>query len=211
MSQTIVAITPFPRYFNITWMLGSFCNYDCMYCPAEWHDSTSKPHNLDTMQHSWNNIYLAAETKKLPIKVNFTGGEVTANKNFLPLVEWIRSNFHLVKMVCITTNGSASLAYYEKLSDQVESITFSLHSEFVDEATFFTKAVALNNKMPRPKKSFHVNIMDECWNQHRIPKYINTLKNYNIEYSISEINMNKRVREFPILQGKYNIDQISKP
>ena len=55
-----------------------------MYCPPDLHDSTSRPHDLATMQQVWQNIYNKSKHKNLPYKIVFTGGEVTANKNFLP-------------------------------------------------------------------------------------------------------------------------------
>jgi MoaA/NifB/PqqE/SkfB family radical SAM enzyme len=129
----IIKIEPIPKYYSITWMLGAFCNYDCMYCPRELHDATSRPHDLDTMQTVWRNIYEKTKHLGLKYKVSFTGGEVTANKNFLSLVEWLRNTYDDIAMIVITTNGSASANYYSNLAKVVESISFSTHSEFMNE------------------------------------------------------------------------------
>jgi MoaA/NifB/PqqE/SkfB family radical SAM enzyme len=91
----IIKIEPVPKYYSISWMLGSLCNYDCMYCPAELHDMTSRPHDLETMQHVWKNLYEKTKDKNLPYKISFTGGEVTANKNFLPLIDFLSFLFNL--------------------------------------------------------------------------------------------------------------------
>ena len=140
MNDPIIRVTPVPDYFNITWMLGSRCNYDCMYCPTELHDMTSRPHDLKTMQQVWKNLYEKTKDKNLLYKISFTGGEVTANKNFLPLIEWLRATYQNISMILITTNGSASLRYYTKLAKSIESISFSTHSEFMNEQDFFDKA-----------------------------------------------------------------------
>jgi len=201
----IISVIPTQSLFSITWMLGSRCNYDCMYCPTELHDNVSTPHDLKTMKTVWQNIYQQAISRKLPFKISFTGGEVTANKNFLPLVQWLRESYKDVRQIIITTNGSASLNYYLKLSDLVHGITFSTHSEHMDEQEFFNKSLALNKKMIRPEKSFHVNIMNEYWNQDRIELYKKWLMDHDISYSVNVINYHSKTREYPIMKGKSNL------
>ena len=200
----IVEVRPVPEYYSIGWMLGTRCNYDCMYCPEELHDTTSRPHSLETMQQVWQNIYNKTKDKNLPYKIGFTGGEVTANKNFLPLVKWLRETFNDINMIMFTTNGSASKNYYLKVANYVESITFSTHSEFMDEQAFFSKVEAVNQVMARPVKSFHVNIMDEYWNRERIAMYQNWLNYRNISYSVNSINYSHQTREIIFNKGKQN-------
>ena len=194
----IIKIEPIPKYYSITWMLGAFCNYDCMYCPPELHDTTSRPHDLDTMKTVWRNIYQKISGHNLPYKISFSGGEVTANKNFLPLVEWLRSNYNDIGMIVVTTNGSASISYYLKLAACVEAISFSTHSEFIEEDKFFSSAIALNAAMIRPKKSFHVNIMDEFWNQEGIVRYKHILETNNISYSVNKVEYKYQTRTYPL-------------
>ena len=188
MSNKIIKIEPAFEYYSINWVLGSFCNYSCSYCPDELHDTTSKPHDLETLKTAWTNIYNKTKHLKLKYKIGFSGGEVTANKSFLPFVRWLRKEFaNDIYMVLLTTNGSASLNYYTRLAKDVEAISFSTHSEFMDEEKFFEKAIALNPLMVRPDKSFHVNIMDESWNQEPIQRYKQLLDAHNISYSVNRI------------------------
>ena len=187
MSNKIIKIEPIPKYYSITWMLGSFCNYSCSYCPDEFHDSTSKPHDLATLKTAWNNIYTKTQHLGLAYKISFTGGEVTANKSFLPFLTWLRAEFNDIAMILITTNGSASANYYTKLANIVNAISFSTHSEFMNEDEFFNKAIKLNQQLVRPKKSFHVNIMDESWNQESIKRYKVILETNNISHSVNKI------------------------
>lgn len=205
-AERIVAVRPIPEYFSLTWMLGSRCNYDCMYCPTELHDATSRPHDLETMQQAWRNIYAKTQHKNLLYKISFTGGEVTANRNFLPLVQWLRNNYSDIDMILITTNGSASRRYYEELSQHVESISFSTHSEFMDEQRFFNTVKGINQLMARPKKSVHVNIMDEYWNQERIAIYKTWLDLNGISYSVNSVNYEHAVRTTILKQGKQNLE-----
>jgi MoaA/NifB/PqqE/SkfB family radical SAM enzyme len=204
----IIKIDPIPKYFSVQWMLGSFCNYDCMYCPAEYHDVTSSPHDLQTLQKAWRNIYDKTTHLNLKYKIAFSGGEVTANKNFLPFLRWLRNTYSDIAVVGVATNGSASLNYYKKLSDLVEFISFSTHSEFMDEEKFFKKSLALHKIMVNPQKSFIVNIMDEHWNTERTKIYKQWLDLHKINYTVNEIDYSVQTRIFFVNKGKLNFEKI---
>lgn len=210
MNNKIIRVQPVPKYFSITWMLGSRCNYECIYCPPDRHDMTSRPHDLETMQFAWKNIHEKTRNRSLPYKIIFTGGEVTANKNFLPLISWMRENYSDISMILFTTNGSASLNYYTKLAALVESMSFSTHSEFMDEADFFQKAEVINALMVRPKKSFHVNIMDEYWNQDRIEMYKKWLTEKNITHSVNKIDYSRKTRDQILMKGTRDFERLIK-
>jgi molybdenum cofactor biosynthesis enzyme MoaA len=152
------------------------------------------------MKTTWQNIYEKTKDQKLPYKISFTGGEVTANKNFLDLIEWLRTNYLDIAMIIVTTNGSASTNYYLKLAQNVEAISFSTHSEFMDEDRFFETIKSVNSVMIRPKKSLHVNVMNEHWNQQSIARYKQILESNNISYSINEIDYSYQTRTYPIEQ-----------
>lgn len=176
-----------------------------MYCPAELHDDHSQPHDFDLMKKAWQNIHVNTRDCGLPYKISITGGEPTANKNFLPFIQWLRSKYNDIGMVLLTTNGSASVNYYKKLCEIVEAISFSTHSEHMDEQDFFSKVELLDKLLIRPKKSLHVNIMNEPWNQDRIKIYQQWLDHRGISNSINDINLKYRTRDYPILKGTLNL------
>jgi MoaA/NifB/PqqE/SkfB family radical SAM enzyme len=202
--NNIISIRPTEEVFSITWMLGCRCNYDCMYCPPEFHDKVSKHHDLVKLQEAWKTIYKQTSVKQLAYKISFTGGEVTANKHFLPFVSWLKENYN-ISSILITTNGSAGLKYYEKLTNYVDAISFSTHTEFMNEKVFFQKAKILNKLMVRPKKSFHVNIMDEYWAIERIKLYEQFCIKNQISFSINEIDYDKKTREEVLKNGQSNL------
>lgn len=204
----IIRVEPVENYFTLTWMLGTRCNYDCMYCSPKWHNNTSHPHSLETLKQAWINIYNKTCGKNLSYSISFTGGEVTANQNFLPMVSWLRQEYPQIKKIQVTTNGSASCSYYTKLAKLVESISFSVHSEHINEKKFFNTVRIVNDHMIRPTKSVNVCIMNEHWNQDRIKLYQQFLERHEISYSLNEINYNHQTRPVYILKGKYNIDNI---
>lgn len=168
-------------------MIGSRCNYACSYCPSELHDDFSPHPDLDKLKIVWQKFHDKTQHTNLPYKIAFTGGEVTANKSFLPLIEHLRGNFN-IQQIIVTTNGSASTDYYLRLGKLVDAISFSIHSEFWDEIKFFETVKAVNKIMIRPEKSCHVNIMDEIWNRQNFPKYQKFLVANNISHSINLIN-----------------------
>ena len=57
---------------------------------------------------------------------------------------WLKENYN-ISSILITTNGSAGLKYYEKLTNYVDAISFSTHTEFMDEKVFFQKAKILKS------------------------------------------------------------------
>lgn len=204
--QKIVSVEPAENYFSLSWRVGIRCNYDCMYCSPTWHNNTDSFHSLEDLQRAWIEIFDKTKFRELPYKILFTGGELTANKNFLPFVVWLKQNYskHLYKLI-VTTNGSASLSYYEKMFQCVDNITFSVHSEHIDEQRFFDMIVKLHQTLPTDK-FLHVAIMNEFWNQERIKMYTSLLNEHQISYSINEIDYSFQTRKHPIFVGKLNLD-----
>jgi MoaA/NifB/PqqE/SkfB family radical SAM enzyme len=206
MEQRIVQVIPSENYFSITWKLSIRCNYDCMYCPTKWHDTTSPQHSLETLQNAWTSVYKKTNHIGLPYKISFTGGEVTSNKNFLPFVEWLRSNYNdKIFMLLTTTNGSATFKYYLNLFKSIDNISFSVHSEHIDEKKFFSMIVDLKNSI-NSTQFLHVNIMDEFWNQDRIKLYEKILVDNDISYNINNIDYELKTRDVPNFKGYLNLE-----
>jgi molybdenum cofactor biosynthesis enzyme MoaA len=179
-----------------------------MYCPTELHDATSKHPDLKQLMAVWDSFYLKTKHIGLPYKISFTGGEVTANKSFLPLIKFLKNNDFNIGQLLVTTNGSASVNYYKQLAMLTDAISFSTHSEFINEGKFFDKVLKINSSMIRPQKSFHLNIMDEFWNQDRIELYKAWCVKHNISHSINIIEYDQGTRTYPIMQGTYNLEQV---
>jgi hypothetical protein len=78
----------------------------------------------------------------------------------------------------------------------------------MNEQVFFNKVKTLDKIMVRPVKSFHVNIMNEYWNQDRILLYKKLLDQHNISHSVNELKYSRQTRTFVINKGKQNLDNI---
>lgn len=202
----IIKIAPINRVFSITWNTGIRCNYDCMYCPTESHDSVSPYRTLSQLQNNWISVFDQTQKTNLKYKISFTGGEVTGNKHFLPFIKWLRENYnqYLDKLI-VTTNGSATYKYYKNLFECVDIISFSLHSEHVNEQKFFNTIIKLHQNIPATRH-INVNIMDEWWNRDRFAMYVELLTTHGISYSINQIDHSYQTRTIPILKGKLNLD-----
>lgn len=201
----IIRIEPAHRVFSITWNLGLRCNYDCMYCPPIFHDSTSAHKSLQELKSTWIAIVDKSQGKNLKYKISFTGGEVTGNRNFIPFLSWLRATYtHNIDKILLTTNGSATLKYYQRLLALVDNISFSVHSEHINEQKFFDIVIALQKQLP-PNKHIHVNIMDEWWNQDRIKIYSDLLTKHRISYNVNQIDYSLQTRPYTIMKGKLNL------
>lgn len=206
LPSNIYRIEPTDQVFSVTWNIGTRCNYDCMYCPTSLHDNHSKHVSLNLLQQRWQSIFDKTSHKDMLYKISFTGGEVTVNKNFLPLLQWMRKNYQKnIARILLTSNGSASLNYYTKLYALIDNLSLSFHSEYADEQKFFNLAIKLHQNLP-PGKHLHINIMNEIWNQHRIVEYQKILDNHGISNIVNSINYSKQTRSFPIMKGKSNLE-----
>lgn len=212
MDSKIIKVESTEKVFSISWRMELFCNYDCMYCPTSGpmtaHSLEKKFFTLNNIKDNWIKLYNKTKHKNLPYDISITGGEPTANKNFLPFIKWLRENYD-VKTITVTSNGSAGLEYYRKLCHYIENLSFSTHSEFFDEEKFFIKCRELS-KIMADGKSFYVAVMDERWNQERIKLYKEFLDKNNISYSVNPIywKLAEFNRENHLSQGKANIEQI---
>ena len=136
--------------FNISWILGRFCNYKCSYC---WPYARS-----DTPDHQTLEVYKAAVDEiKRQARANgfnqfhwsFSGGEPTAYKNLLDLTKHLDDGVSTpYQTVHMTTNLSPSLYWWRNWHNatcllQRRSITASYHAEFAKEQEFGNKCLQL--------------------------------------------------------------------
>lgn len=206
MGAHVVRVTPIDKYFTITWRLSKRCNNDCMYCPAMWHDDVSKHHTLDELQMYWRDIVAKTKHLGLRYKIAFTGGEATNSKYFVPFVEWLGNEYASeIAQILLTTNGSAPTHHYEKLFKYINNISFSVHSEGIDEQKFFDTIRSLKQSI-HSKNHLHVNIMNEFWNVDRIEMYKKLLSDIGVSYSISNVNYDLKTRDYPVFKGRLNLE-----
>jgi MoaA/NifB/PqqE/SkfB family radical SAM enzyme len=122
-----------PTPFIVTWEMLRRCNYDCSYCESTRHNNYSPYPSFEELKTTFDFIKSYADlynSKRLYgdiTSIDFTGGEPTANPNFWPLIEYIKTqgNFALG----LTTNGSWGPQFTKRILDNFVHVTVSWHSE----------------------------------------------------------------------------------
>jgi len=136
--------------FNISWILGRFCNYKCSYC---WpYARTDKPDHqpLEVYKTTVDEIKRQARANGFnQFHWSFSGGEPTAYKYLLDLIKHLDDGVQTpYQTVHMTTNLSPSLTWWRSWHYATEllqrrSITASFHAEHAKESEFGDKCLQL--------------------------------------------------------------------
>ena len=113
------------EFKQVYWEIGRRCNYDCSYCWPWIHNNYEAHKKLDQLMKATKLI----EDKFIKgKKVNFiiSGGEPTANKDFLPWLRYLHSCGHHVSL---HSNGSRLPEYYKEIIHYGD-LNISVHFEF---------------------------------------------------------------------------------
>lgn len=134
--------------FSISWILGRFCNYKCSYCWPYARSDRVDHLSFDVYKNTVDQIKLQANDNGFnEFHWSFSGGEPTAYKELLNLLEYVpqANEYHSVHM---TTNLSPGNNFWKSWIDRTSafkrrSITASFHAEFADEKEFADKLLML--------------------------------------------------------------------
>ncbi len=194
----IVKVRPYVPCLQIEWMISKRCNFDCSYCPPIWHDKTSKDLTLDELKNAWLKIIKVSEHKtEQKIHLTILGGEPSLNKNLLPFLQWARNNFSdRIGQIGTITNGSANSNFYTELVSYCDWVTFSTHSEFMNERKFFRNVIKAHRASKKKNAMVMVNLMQESWFNERIHLYQKFLNKFNIANYMHQIEYNEGFNEF---------------
>lgn len=185
----IVEIVSKTSQLTIMWVIGTRCNFACSYCPDIWHDNTSPHKTLDELQQAWRKLMKSVEKIEKQIFLSVLGGEPTMNPNLIPFLQWVRKDFNSHNAIIqVFSNGTATVEYYQTLIEYA-NITFSTHSEFMNEAKFFTTVTKTQQHANTNNLGYQVDvvIMNEEWNQERIKHYIKYLTKQKISCGVSPV------------------------
>ena len=135
--------------FNVSWILGRFCNYKCSYC---WPYA-----NADKPDHQDYEVYVKTiDSIKSQARHNgfdrfhfsFSGGEPTAYKKLLDLIEYYADDVSPYQSIHMTTNLSPNETWWQRWIESTsslnkKSLTASYHAEYADETEFGDKCLYL--------------------------------------------------------------------
>jgi organic radical activating enzyme len=135
--------------FNVSWILGRFCNYKCSYC---WPYARSDQMDYQTLEVYKSTVDEIKRQARLngftEFHWSFSGGEPTAYKQLPDLVKHLDEQESSYQSIHMTTNLSPGSKWWNtwcKNTDllQRRSITASFHAEFAKEQEFGDKCVQL--------------------------------------------------------------------
>ena len=145
--------------FNVSWILGRFCNYKCSYCWPYARSDKLDHQTLDVYKNTVDEIKRQARLNGFTeFHWSFSGGEPTAYKQLLDLVKHLDDGPQTpYQSIHMTTNLSPGLKWWKNWANntnmmQRRSITASFHSEFAKEQEFGDKCVQLM------EDTVHVNV-----------------------------------------------------
>lgn len=133
--------------FNVSWILGRFCNYKCSYCWPYANSQTPDHQEFEVYKKTMDEIrFQACNNGFTKFHWSFSGGEPTAYKHSIELMS--RVHYDSIHM---TTNLSPGLQWWDRWLEATQlsrrrSITASYHHEFANEQEFGDKILHLMDK-----------------------------------------------------------------
>jgi len=129
--------------FTVSWITTRYCNYSCSYCWPHARSSVPDKKPTELYLKTMDSIKAQARANNFTnFHFSFSGGEPTANKQFMPLVEhYCNDKEAEYQSIHMTTNLSPGPIWWDKYihntkSLQRRSVTASFHAEFADEQKF---------------------------------------------------------------------------
>ena len=135
--------------FNVSWILGRFCNYSCSYCWPYARSDSVDHQPLEVYKNTVDEIKRQARANGFnQYHWSFSGGEPTAYKDLPKLIKHLDETESSYQSVHMTTNLSPGSKWWKNWCDitdclQRRSITASFHSEFAKEQEFGDKCLQL--------------------------------------------------------------------
>ena len=135
--------------FNISWILGRFCNYKCSYCWPYARSDKLDYQTLEVYKSTVDEIKRQAGLNGFTqFHWSFSGGEPTAYKELPNLIKHLDETQSTYQSIHMTTNLSPGSKWWNTWCDitdclQRRSITASFHSEFAKEQEFGDKCLQL--------------------------------------------------------------------
>jgi len=136
--------------FSVSWILGRFCNYNCSYCWPYARSDKVDHYDIDLYKKTIDEIKRQARQNGFTdFHFSFSGGEPTAYKDFLNLIDHYSSDIEpKYQSFHMTSNCSPGLKWWKRLVGKLSlldraSVTASFHAEFANETEFSEKLLFL--------------------------------------------------------------------
>lgn len=203
-----------PRLLKIYYDLSNLCNYSCWYCFPDSHAGTSPWPDAEIIKH--NLVHLVKHYRENSnindVEIHFLGGEPTLWKHLGSVVQFIKSQVEC--RICILTNASRTLRWWEEYADYFDHVGISVHHERAD----IDHIIAVSNILYSKKISFYTAVLmdernwDKCanlidqlsktkkkWTVLAKPIHINGVTQYNqeqLDYLKNQVKRNPSLISF---------------
>lgn len=136
--------------FSVSWILGRFCNYNCSYCWPYARSNNVDHYDIELYKKTIDEIKRQARSNGFTdFHFSFSGGEPTAYKDFLNLIDYYSGDINpKYQSFHMTSNCSPGLKWWKRFVSKLSkvnraSVTASFHSEFANEEEFSEKLLFL--------------------------------------------------------------------
>ena len=139
--------------FNVSWILGRFCNYSCSYCWPYARSDKIDHQDFQVYKNTIDEIKRQARANGFnQFHWSFSGGEPTAYKQLNDLVKHLDEKESTYQSIHMTTNLSPGSKWWNTWCAntallQRRSITASFHDAFAKEQEFGDKCLQLQYEL----------------------------------------------------------------
>ena len=123
------------RALAIDLSIGNVCNYKCWYCFPGSNEGNHKFPDYEIFKNNITHLlnYYKANGKEI-FNISFVGGEPTHWPKLIDFIQYLKDNFNCV--MSMTSNGSKTLEYWQKIAPCFDRIQLSCHHQYVDLEKF---------------------------------------------------------------------------
>lgn len=147
-----------PGYFWIHWWLTNHCNYNCGYCADILKSGSITQVSLEDCLDFVDQAALKAKQLNLRLRIDLSGGEVTAWYGLNDLLNRIKEHQGYTS---IRTNASQSVNDFNQTAKHLDAVTLDYHPEYASPSHYLTViSAALNRSV---QVNANVNMIPEKW------------------------------------------------
>jgi len=139
------------NFFDVDWLIGTKCNYNCSYCASYLHDGKHK--FVDIKDAKRFLLQLKKEKPNEQIVFIISGGEPTLWKDLPEFMKFAKENQIEIQLV---TNGSKPLQWWIDNAKYIDLFVISFHWEYADPEHIKLLCSTLREKF---KSHIKVNIL----------------------------------------------------